>query len=244
MRLVIFDLDGTLIESEALIVGRSADLRSPTRRAGARPTRRSARSRALRWRMRWRSWRPADRGARRGDRRQLSAALPPIRRDRARAAVRGRAWRRSTGCRRDPETILAVATGKGYRGAVTLLERHGIVGRFNSIETPTHNRGKPDPQMIETAMASAGADRTETVMIGDTVHDMRMAKAAGVEAIGVAWGYHEVDELRAGGRRCGHRAASTSSMARSTSCWACPCVSSSTTPTSIATTATAGRRRM
>jgi phosphoglycolate phosphatase len=98
-----------------------------------------------------------------------------------------------------PNTILAVATGKGYRGAVTLLERHAILDRFHSVETPDHNRGKPDPQMIETAMDKAGAARSETVMIGDTVHDMRMAKAAGVQAIGVAWGYHEVTELIAAG---------------------------------------------
>lgn len=98
-----------------------------------------------------------------------------------------------------PDTILAVATGKGYRGAVTLLERHAILDRFHSVETPDHNRGKPDPQMIETAMEKAGASRSETVMIGDTVHDMRMAKAAGVQAIGVAWGYHEITELLAAG---------------------------------------------
>ena len=42
---------------------------------------------------------------------------------------------------------------------MTLLERHGIIDRFNSIQTPTHNRGKPDPQMLETAMAKAGVDR-------------------------------------------------------------------------------------
>jgi phosphoglycolate phosphatase len=99
----------------------------------------------------------------------------------------------------DPETILAVATGKSFRGAVSLLERHGIIGRFHSIETPDHNRGKPDPQMIETAMHKAGVERPATVMIGDTVHDMRMAKAAGIAAIGVAWGYHERDELIAAG---------------------------------------------
>lgn len=95
----------------------------------------------------------------------------------------------------DPETILAVATGKGHQGAVTVLDLHGIAGRFNSIETPTHNRGKPDPQMIDTAMQKAGVDKAQTVMVGDTVHDMRMAKAAGVGAIGVAWGYHERDDL-------------------------------------------------
>jgi phosphoglycolate phosphatase len=99
----------------------------------------------------------------------------------------------------DPETILAVATGKGFKSATTLLENHGIIGRFSSIETPDHNRGKPDPQMIETAMAKVGADRARTVMIGDTVHDMRMAKAAGVKAIGVAWGYHDAEELMAEG---------------------------------------------
>ena len=98
-----------------------------------------------------------------------------------------------------PETTLAVATGKGYRGAVTLLESHGIIGRFHSIQTPDHNRGKPDPQMIETAMTKAGATRAEAVMIGDTVHDMRMAKAGGIAAIGVSWGYHERAELLAEG---------------------------------------------
>ena len=98
-----------------------------------------------------------------------------------------------------PETILAVATGKGYRGAITLLERHEILGRFHSVQTPDHNRGKPDPQMIYTAMEKAGATKAETVMIGDTSHDMRMGKAAGVKSLGVAWGYHEIPELRGAG---------------------------------------------
>lgn len=98
-----------------------------------------------------------------------------------------------------PGTILAVATGKGYRGAVTLLERHAILDRFHSVQTPDHNRGKPDPQMIYTAMDKAGATKAETVMIGDTVHDMRMGRAAGVKSIGVAWGYHAVTELLANG---------------------------------------------
>ncbi len=100
---------------------------------------------------------------------------------------------------KQPDAILAIATGKGYRGALTLLERHEILGRFHSVQTPDHNRGKPDPQMVHTAMEKAGATRAETVMIGDTSHDMRMAKAAGVHALGVAWGYHEAAELREAG---------------------------------------------
>ena len=99
----------------------------------------------------------------------------------------------------NPDTILAVATGKGHGGAVTLLERHGIIERFHSVQTPDHNRGQPDPQMIETAISHAGATREKTVMIGDTVHDMRMAKAAGGAAIGVSWGYHTVADLEAEG---------------------------------------------
>lgn len=99
----------------------------------------------------------------------------------------------------DPETTIAVATGKGYAGAIKLLEVHGILGRFHSIQTPDHNRGKPDPHMIETAMEHALADRHSTVMVGDTVHDMRMAKSAGVKAIGVSWGYHTIGELRTAG---------------------------------------------
>ncbi len=99
----------------------------------------------------------------------------------------------------DPETILAVATGKGHAGAITLLERHDIIGRFHSIQTPAHNRGKPDPQMIETAMERAGIGREATVMIGDTSHDMKMARNAGVKALGVSWGYHTVPELESAG---------------------------------------------
>ncbi|WP_417308815.1 HAD family hydrolase [Devosia sp.] len=101
--------------------------------------------------------------------------------------------------RADPETIVSVATGKSHRGAIQLLERHGILDRFHSVETPDHNRGKPDPQMIQVAMVKAGIDRPQTVMIGDTVHDMRMAKSAGVGAIGVSWGYHDIGELHATG---------------------------------------------
>jgi phosphoglycolate phosphatase len=99
----------------------------------------------------------------------------------------------------DPETIVSVATGKSYHSAITLLQRHGILGRFQSIQTPDHNRGKPDPQMIHTATEKAGVPYDLTVMIGDTVHDMRMAKAANVGAIGVAWGYHEPGELHEAG---------------------------------------------
>ena len=99
----------------------------------------------------------------------------------------------------EPQTLLAVATGKGLRGTMSLLERHGIADRFTSIETPDHNYSKPDPQMLHSAMSKAGVAPHQTVMIGDTVHDMHMARAGGVRAIGVSWGYHGADELAAAG---------------------------------------------
>ena len=49
--------------------------------------------------------------------------------------------------------------------------------------------------VLQTAMVEAGAAPADTVMIGDTAYDMAMARAAGVRALGVAWGYHEPDEL-------------------------------------------------
>lgn len=99
----------------------------------------------------------------------------------------------------DPDVLMSVATGKGLRSARVLLEAHGIIDRFVSIETPDENHSKPDPQMIETALSKAGVATKSAVMIGDTVHDMHMAKAAGVAALGVAWGYHGVDELNDAG---------------------------------------------
>jgi phosphoglycolate phosphatase len=53
--------------------------------------------------------------------------------------------------------------------------------------------------MVELAVAEAGASPETTVMIGDTSYDMAMARAAGVTAIGVTWGYHEAAELEAAG---------------------------------------------
>lgn len=99
----------------------------------------------------------------------------------------------------DPRTLMSVATGKSYRSACALLETHGIIDRFVSIETPDHNHSKPDPQMVESALTKAAIEPPFAVMIGDTVHDMHMAKAAGVGAIGVSWGYHTADELHDAG---------------------------------------------
>ncbi len=95
--------------------------------------------------------------------------------------------------------LLGVATGKSDRGLRLCLEAHGLRGHFVTLQTADRHPSKPHPAMLAAAMAEAGADPADTVMIGDTRFDIGAAKAAGVTAIGVAWGYHSIAELRAEG---------------------------------------------
>jgi phosphoglycolate phosphatase len=95
--------------------------------------------------------------------------------------------------------LLGIATGKGMRGVRHVLERHGLSNRFVTIQTPEQAPGKPHPEMLYRAMAETGALPAHTVMIGDTSFDIRMARNAGVSALGVAWGNHPVTDLQAAG---------------------------------------------
>jgi phosphoglycolate phosphatase len=94
---------------------------------------------------------------------------------------------------------LGVATGKSDRGLGIVLRHHGLTGHFITLQTADRHPSKPHPGMIRQAMTDAGADAADTVMIGDTSFDMEMAINAGVRAIGVDWGYHEPAELTAAG---------------------------------------------
>jgi len=91
--------------------------------------------------------------------------------------------------------LLGVATGKAMRGLVATLNTHAIQDRFVTLQTADLSHGKPNPDMLYKAMAETGTDARATVMIGDTSFDMEMARNAGTLAVGVAWGYHEVEEL-------------------------------------------------
>jgi phosphoglycolate phosphatase len=95
--------------------------------------------------------------------------------------------------------LLGIATGKSDRGLLVCLERHGLAGRFATLQTADRHPSKPHPSMIEAALAETGADPQLSLMIGDTSYDMAMAKAAGVTAIGVLWGYHGRVELLTAG---------------------------------------------
>jgi len=95
--------------------------------------------------------------------------------------------------------LLGIATGKGRRGLASTLGVHGILDRFVTLQTADDGPGKPHPGMLERAMAETGSEPHQTVLIGDTVFDMEMARNAGVAALGVSWGYHRAEDLAATG---------------------------------------------
>lgn len=102
-------------------------------------------------------------------------------------ALRGAGW------------TLGVATGMSDRGLAHCLATHGLTGHFVTLQTADRHPSKPHPAMLEAALFDAAAEPAQAVMIGDTVFDIDMGRAAGVRAVGVDWGYHEAEELlRAG----------------------------------------------
>lgn len=97
------------------------------------------------------------------------------------------------------DVLLGIATGKSQRGVAAVLGHHGLEGRFVTIQTADDAPSKPHPAMVHQAMAATGVDARDTVLIGDTSFDMVMARAAGASAIGVSWGYHAPELLRQSG---------------------------------------------
>lgn len=93
----------------------------------------------------------------------------------------------------------SVATGKSFRGVNRVFGIHGIGRYFSSVQTADTHPSKPNPSMIEEILSGSYIPKSRTLMIGDTTFDMEMAKNAGVVAVGVSWGYHSVDHLRASG---------------------------------------------
>ncbi|HSG54819.1 MAG TPA: HAD-IA family hydrolase [Paracoccaceae bacterium] len=89
-----------------------------------------------------------------------------------------------------PENILGLATGKSQRGLDALLESHGLTSLFTTRQVADHHPSKPHPSMLLAALSETGIAAQDAVMIGDTSFDMEMAQAAGIAGIGVSWGYH------------------------------------------------------
>lgn len=100
---------------------------------------------------------------------------------------------------RVPDILMGLATGKSKRGLDKLVEAHDLKHFFVTQQVADFHPSKPHPSMILQAMADAGVSPQDTVMVGDTSFDMDMAAAAGVKGIGVSWGYHPVAALGCAG---------------------------------------------
>lgn len=97
------------------------------------------------------------------------------------------------------DVVLGVATGKSRRGVDALFERERLADLFATIQTADDHPSKPHPSMIRQALRETSVDPQDAVMIGDTTFDVEMALAAEIIPIGVAWGYHDRQMLDASG---------------------------------------------
>mgnify|MGYP000091376032 CR=1 FL=1 len=195
LRLAVFDVDGTLIDSQKSIVGAMAEA---WRALGMEPPTHEAVLRIVGL--------PLLEGIG-----LLAAGHPPERH----AALREQyssSWTRmraegllcedtfpgafeALDALEEQGWLLGVATGKSRRGLDSLLDKYDLASRFVTLQTSDNHRGKPHPEMLEHAIAEAGTDPASTVMIGDTTFDIEMGRNAGTFAIGVEWGYHSTEEL-------------------------------------------------
>ena len=189
MKLAVFDVDGTLVDSQALILGAMTQamegvglpaldreqvlsivgLSLPIAVATLLPYQPEARQNEV-----VAGYRAAFMSRRMDD----EAALYPG----ARACLDALAGR--------DDLLLGIATGKSRRGLDAMLDHHGLRGRFVTLQTADNHPSKPSPAMLLAACDEAGVDPAKAVMIGDTSFDMQMALNAGTAALGVGWGYH------------------------------------------------------
>lgn len=190
-RLIIFDCDGTLVDSQHLIV---AAMSAAFEAASLAPPPRKAILGIVGLSLPEAIWRLTEGGDEETARKVLEGyrdAFGLLRQDPqhdepmyegAREAVLRLAA--------EPETVLGIATGKSQKGVRKVLERFDLMKCFATIQTADDAPSKPHPGMIENALEETGANPDNAIMIGDTTFDMEMAKNAGVRALGVSWGYH------------------------------------------------------
>ena len=97
------------------------------------------------------------------------------------------------------DVMLGVATGKSRKGVHNLFDKTGWAPLFATVQTADDHPSKPAPDMVLAALAETGVAAHAAVVVGDSTFDMEMACAAGVRALGVSWGYHAPDALIAAG---------------------------------------------
>lgn len=92
---------------------------------------------------------------------------------------------------------LAVATGKSRRGLDRMFRETGSGGWFHASRTADETRSKPHPQMLEELLAELAVPVSEAVMIGDSEYDLEMARALGMDRVAVSYGVHDICRLSA-----------------------------------------------
>ena len=101
--------------------------------------------------------------------------------------------------RAEPWTLLGIATGKSRRGLAHLMDLHDLGATFQTVQVADDHPSKPHPSMLEACLSETGVAPGRAVMIGDTTYDIEMGRAAGFATIGVSWGYHAASALRDAG---------------------------------------------
>lgn len=92
---------------------------------------------------------------------------------------------------------LAIATGKSRRGLDRALAQTGLGEFFHATRCADESASKPDPRMLNELLQQFDLKAQQALMIGDTTHDIRMAQQAHVDCVAVAHGAHHADDLRA-----------------------------------------------
>jgi phosphoglycolate phosphatase len=92
--------------------------------------------------------------------------------------------------------LLGVATGKSRAGLDKALNTSALVGLFDATRTADETASKPDPRMLHELMRELGVAPARTLMIGDTTHDLLLAANAGTESIGVSYGAHDHEAFK------------------------------------------------
>ena len=93
--------------------------------------------------------------------------------------------------------LLGVATGKSRAGLDAALDTSVLVGLFDATRTADETASKPDPRMLRELMRELGVTPARTLMVGDTTHDLQLAANAGTASIGVSYGAHDHSAFRA-----------------------------------------------
>lgn len=200
LRLVVFDVDGTLVDSQAHILAAmkrafAAIDRPPPPRAAVLgivglslpvAMARLAPDMPDRVATLVEAYKSAFASLREADGRPLSPLFPGARRCLDALSA-------------DPWTLVGIATGKSRRGLDHLFELHGFGALFHTVQVADDHPSKPHPAMLEACLSETGVEASRAVIVGDTTFDVEMGRAAGFRTIGVGWGYHDTGDLRAAG---------------------------------------------